>query len=131
MVGKVIEESLRRDAPHRGLFRVTTRDVELGGVLLPEGSVLLLLFGSANRDPAVFPDPDEVDLERENVHAHLAFGNGLHVCPGAPLARAEIRIALQSLFERLPALRLAEDYQPTYIASYFFRGLESLWVHGR
>ncbi|TNC25168.1 cytochrome P450 [Amycolatopsis alkalitolerans] len=125
---KVTEEALRRDAPHRGLFRVTTREVELGGTVLPQGSVLLLLFGSANRDETVFGDPDAVDLDRPNAHDHVAFGKGLHTCPGAPLARAEIRVALQTLFERLPGLRLAEDYEPTYIASYFFRGLESLKV---
>jgi cytochrome P450 len=123
---KVIEEALRRDAPHRGLFRITTREVELGGTLLPQGSLLLLLFGSANRDPGVFPDPDTVDLDRDNVRSHVAFGKGLHVCPGAPLARAEIRVAVETLFTRLPNLRLADGYQPTYIASYFFRGLESL-----
>ncbi|MCT2587092.1 cytochrome P450 [Actinophytocola gossypii] len=125
---KVIEEALRRDAPHRGLFRITTREVELGGAVLPQGSVLLLLFGSANRDETVFPDPDAVRLDRPNVHDHVAFGSGLHVCPGAPLARAEIRVAVQTLFERLPELSLADGYEPTYIASYFFRGLESLKV---
>jgi cytochrome P450 len=125
---KVIEESLRRDAPHRGLFRITTRDVELGGTSLPKGSLLLLLFGSANRDPSAFPDPDAVDLERPNVRGHVAFGKGLHFCPGAPLARAEIRVAVETLFTRLPGLRLADGYRPTYIASYFFRGLESLRV---
>lgn len=122
------EEALRRDAPHRGLFRVTTREVELGGTMLPQGSPLLLLFGSANRDETVFPDPDAVDLDRSNVHEHVAFGRGLHQCPGAPLARAEIRVALPTLFDRFPDLRLAPDWSPTYIASYFFRGLESLRV---
>jgi cytochrome P450 len=125
---KVIEEALRRDAPHRGLFRITTREVELGGTLLPRGSLLLLLFGSANRDPSEFPDPDAVDLDRPNVRGHVAFGKGLHFCPGAPLARAEIRVAVETLFTRLPDLRLADHYEPTYIASYFFRGLESLDV---
>lgn len=125
---KAVEESLRRDAPHRGLFRITTRDVDLGGTALPKGALLLLLFGSANRDPAVFPDPDAVDLDRPNVREHVAFGRGLHFCPGAPLARTEIRVAVQTLFARLPDLRLADGYEPTYIASYFFRGLESLEV---
>jgi cytochrome P450 len=125
---KVTEEALRRDAPHRGLFRITTREAELGGTALPQGAVLLLLFGSANRDETVFPDPDAVVLDRPNVRDHVAFGKGLHACPGAPLARAEIRVALETLFGRLPELRLADGYEPTYIASYFFRGLESLRV---
>lgn len=127
-IPKVTEEALRRDAPHRGLFRVTTRDTTLGGTELSAGSPLLLLFGSGNRDESVFPHPDAVDLDRPNVRAHLAFGRGLHVCPGAPMARAEIRVALEALIRRLPGLRLADGYEPTYIASYFFRGLESLDV---
>lgn len=128
VIPKVTEEALRRDAPQRGLFRITTRDTELGGALVPKGALLLLLFGSGNRDETTFPNPDSVDLERPNVRAHLAFGRGLHACPGAPLARTEIRIALETLLQRLPGLRLAPNYQPTYIASYFFRGLESLRV---
>ncbi|HVT68584.1 MAG TPA: cytochrome P450 [Trebonia sp.] len=127
-IPRLTEEALRRDAPHRGLFRITTREVELGGRQLPAGAPLLLLFGSGNRDESVFPHPDEVDLDRPNVRDHLAFGRGLHTCPGAPLARAEIRVALETLVRRLPGLRLADGYQPTYIASYFFRGLESLDV---
>lgn len=127
-IPKVTEEALRRDAPHRGLFRITTRDAKLGGTNLPAGTPLLLLFGSGNRDETRFPHPDDVELDRPNVREHLAFGRGLHVCPGAPMARAEIRVALETLIHRLPGLRLADDYEPTYIASYFFRGLESLNV---
>lgn len=77
----------------------------------------------------MYSDPDVFTLDRPNVHEHLGFGKGPHVCPGAPLARAETRIALQTLFSRLPRLRLAEDYTPTYVADYFFRSLESLHVH--
>jgi cytochrome P450 len=127
-IPRATEEVLRRDAPHRGLFRVATRDTELAGVPLAQGSMLLLLFGSGNRDETVFPDPDTVDLDRPNVREHLAFGRGLHVCPGKPMALAEIRVALEHLFARLPGLRLADGYDPVYIASYFFRGLERLDV---
>ncbi|NMO90505.1 cytochrome P450 [Actinomycetospora sp. TBRC 11914] len=127
-IPRVTEEALRRDAPHRGLFRITTRATELGGTPLEAGTPLLLLFGSGNRDETVFPDPDAVVLDRPNVRDHLAFGRGLHVCPGAPMARAEIRVALETLLRRLPGLRLAADYEPTFIASYFFRGLERLDV---
>jgi cytochrome P450 len=127
-IPRLTEEALRRDAPHRGLFRVTMRDVELGGTRLPAGAPMLLLFGSGNRDEAAFAHPDDVDLDRPNVRQHLAFGRGLHSCPGAPMARAEIRVALETLIRRRPGLRLADGYQPTYIASYFFRGLESLDV---
>lgn len=127
-IPKLTEEALRRDAPHRGLFRITTGEVSLGGTALPAGAPMLLLFGSGNRDEAVFARPDDVDLDRPNVRDHLAFGRGLHSCPGAPMARAEIRVALETLIRRLPGLRLADGYRPAYIASYFFRGLESLMV---
>jgi cytochrome P450 len=127
-IPRVTKEALRRDAPHRGLFRITTRDSSPGGTDLPAGSPLLLLFGSGNRDETVFPRPDDVDLDRPNVRDHLAFGRGLHVCPGAPMARAEIRVALETLLHRLPGLHLADGYEPTSIASCFFRGLESLRV---
>jgi cytochrome P450 len=128
VIPKLIEETLRRDAPHRGLFRITTRETELGGTLVPKGALLLLLFGSGNRDETTFPDPDSVHLDRPNIRAHLTFGRGVHVCPGAPMARTEIRIALETLLQRLPGLTLANDDEPTYIASYFFRGLESLRI---
>ena len=127
-IPKATEEVLRRDAPHRGLFRIATRDTELNGTPLTQGSMLLLLFGSGNRDETVFPNPDEVDLDRPNMRRHLAFGRGIHVCPGKPMALAEIRVALEHLFTRLPQMRLAEGYQPLYIASFFFRGLERLDV---
>jgi cytochrome P450 len=128
IIPRLTEEALRRDAPHRGLFRITTREVEVGGSTLPAGAPMLLLFGSGNRDETVFPNPDHADLDRPNVRDHLAFGRGLHSCPGAPMARAEIRVALETLIRKLPGLRLADSYQPVYIASYFFRGLESLDV---
>ena len=127
-VTKLSQEVLRRDAPHRGLFRLVTRDTELGGTALEKGSMLLLLFGSANRDETVFPDPDKLDLDRANAHKHLAFGKGLHSCPGEPVARAEIRVAVETLVKRVRGLKLAPDYEPTYIASYLFRGLERLDV---
>lgn len=127
-IPRLIEETLRRDAPHRGLFRVTTRAVTLGGTDLPAGALLLLMFGSGNRDETVFPDPDATDLDRPNVRSHLAFGKGKHTCPGAPLARAEIRVALETLLNRVPALELAPGYQPNYVPNPFVRGLRTLLV---
>lgn len=127
-LGRTIEESLRRDAPHRGLFRTVTADTTLGGVPLAAGSLLFLLFGSANRDPEVFARPDAVDLARPNPRAHLAFGQGTHACPGARLARSEIRIAVETLLTRLPDLRPVDGYSARYVPSLFFRGLESLSV---
>lgn len=125
-IPRMVEETLRRDAPHRGLMRVTTREARLGGVDLPAGTALLLLFGSGNRDERVFPEPDALEPERANVRDHLAFGHGIHQCPGATLARTEVRIAIETLTKRLPELTLEPGWEPTYIASYFFRGLEEL-----
>jgi len=124
----LVEESARRDAPHRGLMRVTTTDTELGGQKLPAGTQLLLLFGSACLDDAHFPDPDAFTPGRANIGDHLSFGGGPHVCPGANLARTEARIAVETLTRRLPGLRLADGYEPRYIPNPFFRGLSALDV---
>lgn len=125
---RIIEEVLRHNAPHRGLMRVTTRDVTLAGTDLPAGTPLLLLFGSANHDETRFATPAEVTLDRPNITDHLAFGGGIHQCPGAQLARTEVRVAVDTLLDRLPDLELVAGYQPSYVASYFFRGLERLDV---
>ena len=128
MLPRIMEEALRRDAPHRGLLRLATRETELGGASIPRGAVLFLLFGAGNRDDRMFPEPDSVKLDRPNVRKHLAFGDGLHRCPGEPTARVEIRVAIQTIMARLPGLHLAPDFHPEYVASFLFRGLESLRV---
>jgi cytochrome P450 len=128
IIPELFEETLRRDAPHRGLFRHTTQQVELGGVTLPAGTALYLLFGSANRDGTRFEAPDEFRPGRDDVRAHLAFGDGIHKCVGAYLARTEGRMALTGLVKRLPTLRFAPDFRPTYRADAFFRGLQRLDV---
>ena len=124
----LVEESARRDAPHRGLMRMTTVDTELAGQKLPAGTQLLLLFGSACLDDAHFPDADAFTPGRPNIGDHLSFGGGPHVCPGANLARTEARIAVETLVKRLPELRLADGYEPRYIPNPFFRGLAALDV---
>ena len=124
----LVEESARRDAPHRGLMRVTTADTELAGQKLPAGTQLLLLFGSACLDDAHFPDPDAFTPGRDNIGDHLSFGGGPHVCPGANLARTEVRIGIETLTRRLPGLRPVDGYDPRYIPNPFFRGLASLDV---
>ncbi len=95
-----LEEVLRTESPFRGHFRVTTRETDLGGVTLPAGARVMLLWGAANRDPDAFPRPAEMDLARAHPKQHLAFGSGIHFCVGAPLARLEARIAIASLLER-------------------------------
>jgi cytochrome P450 len=96
-----MEEILRFVSPVQGLARTTTRDVEIGGETIPEGDQVLLLYGAANHDPAVFDDPDTLDLDRDPKN-HWTFGHGIHFCLGNAVARLETRVALQVLLERIP-----------------------------
>jgi cytochrome P450 len=124
-----VEELLRFDSPvERGITRWATDEVELGGHTIARGDLVIPVIGSANRDPGRFTDADALDLQREDTK-HVGFGRGIHYCLGAPLARLEAEIALRTLFDRLPNLRLAiaEDdlyWRPIPI----FRSLASLPV---
>ena len=126
LVGPAVEEILRLESPAQGLFREALRDVEVGGVRLPRGARLMVHFGSANRDEAVFADADLYDPHRSDVGRHIAFGKGIHFCIGAPLARLELSIALPLLLERLPCLRRTDDGPLAYDPIFFARGLSSL-----
>ena len=106
MLPPAVEELLRYDSPVQGVVRFAAAGVELGGQRLEAGATLLVLVGAANRDPAQFAEPDELDLARE-PNRHLSFGRGIHFCLGAPLARLEGEIAVGRLLERFPELRLA------------------------
>lgn len=106
LIEPAIEEALRFDSPIHMLSRYTTRDIEVGGTAIPEGASVGVLFASANRDPDGFADPDEFRLDRE-LSRHVAFGMGIHYCLGAPLARAEARIALNALLDRHPSIARA------------------------
>ena len=107
LMPSAVEEMLRFESPvQRGTHRRTTEPVELGGTTIPTGSLVGALIGAANRDPEVFPEPDRLDIRR-TPNPHLAFGNGVHYCLGATLAREEAAIGLSRLFARLPGVRLA------------------------
>jgi cytochrome P450 len=123
-----VEESLRLDAPVLGLYRTNTRTLEIHGVAIPERSKTMATFAAANRDPAVFDDPDHFRLDRDpdDLRKHLAFGLGHHFCPGAHLSRLEARIALRQVVDRFPNLRL--DGEPTRIAAFLLWGRWSLPV---
>jgi cytochrome P450 len=105
---QALEEILRFVSPVQGLARTTTRDVEVGGETIPEGDQVLLLYGAANHDPAVFDRPDELDLDRD-VKSHWTFGHGIHFCLGNAVARLETRVALKALLDRLPEYAVDED----------------------
>lgn len=123
-IATFLEETLRIESPFRGHFRVTTQDTELGGVRLPAGARVMLMWGAANRDGDAFEAPDDVDLERAHPKAHVAFGSGIHMCVGAPLARLEARIAIGTLLDRTTSFTLAAPVK--HIPSLFVRRLESL-----
>ena len=108
--GTVVEESLRMHGPIRAVGRTTTRDVEVAGTTIPEGSFVLLHTGSASRDPSAFEDSERFDMERSGaeLNQQLGLGRGTHFCLGAPFARVASRVAMETLAERLPDLRLAD-----------------------
>ncbi|WP_078326476.1 cytochrome P450 [Mycobacteroides salmoniphilum] len=95
-----LEEALRLESPFRGHHRHVVADTSLGGVELPAGSHLILMWGAANRDPAIFEDPDTLRLDRPSPRSHITFGKGLHFCVGAALARLEARTAINLLLDR-------------------------------
>jgi cytochrome P450 len=124
-----IEEVLRLESPVQGLFRVAANDVELCGVKIPKGTTINVRYAAANRDPAQFENPDELDLERKNAATHLAFGTGAHHCLGAPLARRELHWGFSALLERTRGIRLAPGKNELAIApNYCLRALKELHI---
>ena len=124
-IDNTVEEILRYDPPLHMFTRYAYEEVELFGHRFTRGDQVALVLGAANRDPAVWADPNRFDPTRD-IQTNTSFGGGLHFCVGAPLARLEMRIALPILFDRYPALRLAEP--PQYADSYHFHGLTNLMV---
>lgn len=121
-IPNALEEVLRLEAPARGRVRVAVSDVELGGVAIPAGSLVMALWASGNRDDAQFAEPDHFDVAREDAGLHHSFGKGVHYCIGAPLARVEGRIALELLLARLPNLRMQPDIALDRWRNLFGRG---------
>lgn len=121
-----VEEVLRWDTPAQVASRHIRADVEVGGKLMRQGQVVNVAMAAANRDPAVFPDPDRFVLDRPEITKHIAFGKGIHTCVGAHLARLEARLAYSSVFTRWPEMRLAGSVEryPTVA----FRRLKELVV---
>jgi cytochrome P450 len=128
LIPNAIEEVLRFDSSVIAWRRQTTEAVAIGGVPVPAHANLLLLLGSANRDPAVFADPERFDIHRPNAKEHLSFGSGVHFCLGAPLARLETRVVLEELSARLPSLRLVPGQTLRFQPNTTFRGPLSLLV---
>ncbi len=133
LIPAVVEEALRFDSPVQGLFRTNESPCRVGEADIPAGSKVQVMYASANRDPAVWPDPDEFRLDRDprKARSHLAFGWGLHYCIGAPLARMEIRLALDRILDRMHDIELIGE--PESESPFVLHGLSRLpirWTAG-
>jgi len=127
LTANFVEETLRMLTPTNNMWRVVTQDTEVGGVPVKEGDLLLLRFGSANRDDAKFPNGDHFEIGRDNAKEHLAFGAGVHLCLGQQLARKEMQTAFPIVLERLKNMRLVGDPDEfRYVPSILLRGVERL-----
>ena len=128
-----VEEALRMESPIKGDFRLSRVPVTVGGVDLPAGTTVMLVNAAANRDPRRFDDPGTFDVDRENARHHLAFGRGIHTCPGAPLARTEACVSIERLLDRTSEIHIDEDrHGPAgarryrYVPTFILRGLTRL-----
>lgn len=128
-----VEEMLRFEGPVKGDFRLARRATTVGGVDVPAGTTVMVLNAAANRDPRKFEHPERFDPDRDNARHHVAFGHGVHVCPGAPLARTEGRVSLEKLLDRMADIAISEEaHGPpgarrySYVPTYILRGLTRL-----
>ena len=124
----VVEESLRLSSPNQGMSRIVMCDTTLGGVDIPEGSRVVVMFASANRDEELYSCPNDLDPGRDHLHDQLSFGHGTHYCVGANLARLEAIVALERLAARLDSFRLHDDNTFEYLPSVVLRGLKRLHI---
>ena len=128
-----VEETLRIESPVKGDFRLSRVPVRVGGVDIPAGTTVMVLNGAANRDLRRFERPDEFRVDRSNTREHVSFGHGIHTCPGAPLARAEARVSIERLLDRMGDIRISEaEHGPPdsrryqYVPTFILRGLTNL-----
>ena len=126
LLKNMVEETLRLATPTNSMWRVVKRDTILGGMGIPAGAMLLLRFGSANRDESKFQDPDRFDVERKNANQHLAFGRGVHSCVGNLLSRKELQVAFRRILARLKNFRLGSDNDLRHHPNVLLRGLKKL-----
>jgi cytochrome P450 len=131
LLPNAVDEGLRRRASAIANFRIAKRDVEIRGYTIPKGAHVWACLASANHDEERFPNPREFDIHRANAGDHVGFSKGTHFCLGAPLARLEARIGLQTLLERIPNLRVPDqeiDYVPTLGLVVNMQGLQVEWA---
>ncbi|KHO24246.1 cytochrome P450 [Mycolicibacterium setense] len=130
-----VEEALRMDAPVKSQFRLAKKDTKLGDIDVPAGTTLMVCPGAVNRDPVRFEDPHTFSLDRKNVREHIAFGRGVHSCPGGPLARVEGRVSLERILDRMADIGIdetfhgpADDRRYNYEPTFILRGLTDLHI---
>jgi cytochrome P450 len=135
LIPNFLEETLRIESPIKCHFRLASKTTTIGGVPTPAGTTIMLLPGASNRDPAHFEQPDEFRIDRPNVREHVAFGRGIHTCPGAPLARVEGCVSLERILSRMADIRISEAHHGpvdarryTYVPLFFVRGLTELHI---
>jgi len=135
LIPNFIEETLRMESPVKGDFRMAKMPTKVGGVDLPAGTTVMLVNAGANRDPRHFEDPQTFKIDRANARTNLAFGRGIHTCPGSPLARAEARISLERILDRTSEIRISESaHGPPgartyrYVPTFILRGLVELHI---
>jgi cytochrome P450 len=133
LIPRFVEEILRTEGPILGEYRLAVKTTELGGVPIPAGTQVFLSNAAANRDPRQFECPAEFRADRDNLRRHIAFGHGIHTCPGAPLARSEARITIERLLERTADIRInADAHGPAgsrhydYLPTHMFHGIATL-----
>ena len=127
---KAIEEMLRYDPPVQMTVRMPTAATSVGGTEIPAESLVFVLLAAANRDPAHFPNPQTFDVSRD-PNEHVSFGEGIHFCLGAPLARLEGAIAIESMLDKFPRLQLSDPQaKQQYRGSMALRGLSELRLSG-
>jgi cytochrome P450 len=126
LIPSAVEEMLRYDSPVQILMRFATCNTEVAGTPIEKGSTAFVMFGAANRDPAQFPEPDRFDVAR-SPNDHVSFGEGIHFCLGAPLARLEARIAFDAIVKRMSEIALADpEFKFSWRGSFITRGLREL-----
>jgi len=128
LMGNAVEETLRRRGSAPGLFRITTREVEIGGTTIPKGEIVWLLFIAGGLDDDKFENPEKFDIRRKGADAHTTFGHGRHMCLGNALARLEIKVGMGEFFRRIPDWRIIENQKLHYLPTFTVLALEKLLI---